>query len=185
MNIVTAVTNTNVLLFSPLCKCLTSFFTTFYHLAGSKCCKLSLLDHFFSFTFSVSLPPSFSTCFFHLYSSPLLWPIAPYFVILSSVLSSSLSAPYPSLPPASSPSFSGWLVDSFYCLLPAGLLSEEHPCRGQAMCGSTCRRGEPNAAESHKHLYNPIVCLLLSMLDDFLAFTHFITFFKFTSNTLV
>lgn len=47
-------------------------------------------------------------------------------------------------------SLSGWLVDSFYCLLSAGIPSEKSSCCGQAVCGCACCRGEPNAAESQR-----------------------------------
>lgn len=95
------------------------------------------------------------------------------------MLSFSLPAVQPSLPLAFSPSASGWLVDSFYCLLPAGILSEEHPCCGQAMCGRTCCRGEPNAAESHKHLFKPIDSVFVRVRGLSWIYT-FVYFLKFT-----
>lgn len=106
------------------------------HLAGSKCCELSFLR-------------KICFCPFHPCSTLLPWSVAPYFfqVILSPIFLTGCS-------PAShlsslllSLSFSGWLVDSFYCLLSAGVPSEEHSCCGQAMCGCACCRGEPNAAK--------------------------------------
>lgn len=108
----------------------------------------------------------------------------------SSLLSFSLSTPYPTFscllrPPLFSLSFSSWPVDSFYCLLPAGIPSKENSCCGQALCGRTCCRGEPNAAESHKHLSKPVICLLLLMLeDDVFAFMHLITFRNSTATPI-
>lgn len=161
MNTVTAVRNTNVhtLCFLPTVQVLTFFFNTFSHLALSKCCKLSLL---IQICFLHFLPSFFFTCFFHLSSSSLLlWSIAPYFLMLFSPVFLTVSSPLsPCLPPSlplSLPIF-GWLVDSFYCLLSAGILSEEHSCCGQAMCGRTCWRGEPNTVESPRHLFKPVVC---------------------------
>lgn len=48
-----------------------------------------------------------------------------------------------SLPAFLSAFLAGWLLDSFYCLLSAGIPSEEHSCCGQAVCGRTRCRGEP------------------------------------------
>lgn len=112
MNAVTAATNTHfyVLSLSPLRKCLTFFFNSFSHLAHSKCCKLSLLVKIcFLRVLSHSLS-LFSTCFFHLTSSLLLWPIAPYFLMPSSLLSFSLSASHTPIASRLLPSFSPFLL---------------------------------------------------------------------------
>lgn len=99
----------------------------------------------------ICLCPSsfFIACSFRLDSSLLLRPIPPFILVESSPPSFSLSPPH--LPP--SLSFSDSLVDSFYCLLSAGIRSEESSCCGQAMCGRTCCRGEPKAAKSHEQLF--------------------------------
>lgn len=107
----------------PLCKCLTFFFLVpFSHLARSKCCKLALLVKM-CFLHLLSLSPSYfsSTCFYQLSSSLLLWSIAPYILMLSSLLSFSLSAPHPSratrlLSLFLSPSLRLWLAGWFILL---------------------------------------------------------------------
>lgn len=152
MNTVAAVRNTNVcVLFFSLPAVQVSYFffvIPFSHLAGSKCCKLSLLVKiclcpslvFLSPASSISTVPCCSGLSLHIFScNPLTY--------LSHCL---LPTPSPRLPPPLP--FPGWLVDSFYCLLSAGIPSEEHSCCGRAMCGRTCCRGEPNAAKSHKRL---------------------------------
>lgn len=40
------------------------------------------------------------------------------------------------------------------------------------MCGRACCRGEPNAAESHKHLFKPVICLLAKDSSLLLHVTH-------------
>lgn len=157
MNAVTAATNTHfyVLSLSPLRKCLTFFLIAFPIWLTLNVANYPFLLKFVSFAFShtlslffppassISLPPCCSGLSLHIFSChPLCYlshcllptlPLPPAFSLLS-LLSSC------------------WLVDSFYCLLPAGIPSEEHPRCGQAMCGRSCRRGEPDAAVSHKHL---------------------------------
>lgn len=157
MNAVTAATNTHfyVLSLSPLRKCLTFFLIAFPIWLTLNVANYPFLLKFVSFAFSHTL-----SLFFHLLLPSHFLPAAlAYRSIFSHAILFAifLTVCFPHshcLPPSRLLSLlsSCWLVDSFYCLLPAGIPSEEHPRCGQAMCGRSCRRGEPDAAVSHKHL---------------------------------
>lgn len=116
----------------------------------------------FMFSLSLSLALISSSLFSHLLLPSHFLPAAPAYrsifshAILSAIF---LTVCFPPSLASRLPSFflslsSCWLVDSFYCLLPAGIPSEEHPCCGPAMCGRSCCRGEPDTAVSHWHLFN-------------------------------
>lgn len=118
VNAVTAFTNTNALLLLPIL--VSTFFIHIPIWLALNVANYPFLLKFVSPTF----PSPFSTCFFHLTPSLLLWSIAPYFLMPSSVLSFSLSAPHPTLPCLLcsfllflSLSLAGWLIHVIVCSL--------------------------------------------------------------------
>lgn len=174
MNTVAAVRNTNVcVLFFSLPAVPVSYF--FFLIPFPIWLALNVANYPFLLKF-VSVPPSF---FYHLLLPSLLFPAAPVYrsifshVILSPIF---LTVCSPPLPPASHLlylSLAGWLIHFIVCS------PQVYPRKSTPAVDGLCV-GVPAAEVSqtllnHTSAFPSSVCLFLSILKDFHAFTHLIT----------